>query len=59
MSLSDFRDLSTYFVDEAKEMCSKLLLGLDLGVDLIQIKDDLTNIEYDFSFIKHPGNDLR
>jgi hypothetical protein len=59
VSLNDLRELATYFANEATEMYSKLMLGLNPDIDLTLIKDDIINTENNFSFITYPGNSLR
>jgi hypothetical protein len=59
VSLNGLRELAIYFANEATEIYSKLMLGLNPDIDLTLIKDDITNIENNFSFITYFKNNLK
>ncbi|KAL7903745.1 hypothetical protein GGI35DRAFT_492304 [Trichoderma velutinum] len=58
LSMNCFRRLADYFITEAEELCSSLMLGLSPNTDLVKVKDDLTNGRPDYSFTRHPDNGL-
>jgi len=49
--MTTFRVLAEHFLTKAKELCDKLIFGLDPNINLATIKDDLSNTQYSFSFI--------
>lgn len=58
LSMDCFRRLADYFITEAEELCSNLMLGLSPNTDLAKVKDDLTNGRPGYSFTQHPDNGL-
>ncbi len=56
--MESFRGLAEHFLTKAEELCDDLMFGLDPVIDLANIKDDLSNTQYGFSFIQHPANKL-
>ena len=54
--MTTFRVLAEHFLTKAKELCDKLIFGLDPNINLATIKDDLSNTQYSFSFIQHLAN---
>ena len=56
--MDSFRGLADHFISRAEELCADLLFDLDPVVDLIKIKDDMTNTQNGFSFVQHPDNGL-
>jgi Orsellinic acid/F9775 biosynthesis cluster protein D len=58
LTMESFRGLAEHFLTKAEELCDALMFGLEPEIDLVNIKDNLTNIQYSFSFIQHPANKL-
>jgi hypothetical protein len=58
LTMESYRRLAEYFISRAEELCAELLLGLDVPVDLTQVKDDMTDARKGTSFIQHPDNGL-
>ncbi|KAH6872099.1 hypothetical protein B0T10DRAFT_553204 [Thelonectria olida] len=55
----EFRLLSDYIVEQTTRLCYELMFDWEASVNLAEVKDDMTNTENDFSFIKHPENNLQ
>lgn len=58
LTMTRFRALAEYFLERAEELCDDLMFGLNPAIDLSEVKDDLSNTRYGFSFIQHPANEL-
>lgn len=56
ISMDQFRALSGYFISEAEAMAQDLLYGLDPVLNIAEIKDNMTNREVGYSFVKHEEN---
>ncbi|PON20106.1 hypothetical protein TGAM01_v211029 [Trichoderma gamsii] len=54
--VDQFRTLSGYFISEAEAMAQDLLYGLDPVLNIAEIKDNMTNREVGYSFVKHEEN---
>jgi hypothetical protein len=51
LTIESFRGLAKYFLIKAKELCDDLMFSLNLVIDLVKVKDNLTNTYYSFSFV--------
>lgn len=58
LRMEDFPKLAGYFVSQAEELCEKLMLGMNLEINLKQVRDDLARTDCGYSFVKHPYNGL-
>ncbi len=58
VSMGQFRRLPEHFIREADLICKDMMFGWEPAIDLSNIKDDMTNNEKDFSFIRQPDNHL-
>lgn len=58
ITMSEFRGLADYFITNAEDLCSRLMLGLSPEVDLEVVKDKLASSEVGYSFVTHPENGL-
>jgi hypothetical protein len=56
--MDSFRRFSEIFVNEAEHICRELMFEILPAVDLSQVKDEISNTSYGFSFVHHPGNHL-
>ncbi|KAL7917309.1 hypothetical protein ACQKWADRAFT_325926 [Trichoderma austrokoningii] len=56
ISMDQFRTLSDHFISEAEAMAQELLHGLSPVLSIAKIKDDMTNREVGYSFVKHEEN---
>ncbi|KAH6874606.1 hypothetical protein B0T10DRAFT_541130 [Thelonectria olida] len=59
ISMAEFRLLSDYIIEQTTRLCYELMFDWEASVNLAEVKDDMTNTENDFSFIKHPENNLQ
>ncbi|EXL40293.1 hypothetical protein FOCG_17181 [Fusarium oxysporum f. sp. radicis-lycopersici 26381] len=59
VTMSDFRRLPRYFIDEAESLCDDMMFGWKPTIDLSKLKDDMTNMSRGFSFVQHPDNQLQ
>ncbi|KAL6789470.1 hypothetical protein GGI42DRAFT_367014 [Trichoderma sp. SZMC 28013] len=59
LSMGQFRLLPDYFIEQARWLCDELIFRLEPVVDLLNIKDELTNSQKGFSFVTNPQNNLR
>lgn len=59
VTMSDFRRLPRYFIDEAESLCNDMMFGWKPTIDLSSLKDDMTNMSRGFSFVQHPDNQLQ
>ncbi|KFZ16365.1 hypothetical protein V501_02264 [Pseudogymnoascus sp. VKM F-4519 (FW-2642)] len=58
ISMDNFRTFGHSVVDRAEALCYSLMFNWFPGVDLSQVKDDMTNTIQGYSFLQHPANDL-
>lgn len=58
LTMDGFRGLINYFISQAEELCSKLLYGLQVDIDINKLKDDISNKTPGHSFVRHPENKL-
>ncbi|KAH8800209.1 hypothetical protein F5884DRAFT_624443, partial [Xylogone sp. PMI_703] len=58
LTMESYRGLAEYFISRAEGLCTELMLGLDVVVDLTKIKDDMTETRNGYSFVYHPDNGL-
>ncbi|KAF5242746.1 hypothetical protein FANTH_8545 [Fusarium anthophilum] len=59
VTMSDFRRLLRYFIDEAESLCNDMMFGWKPTIDLSSLEDDMTNMSRGFSFVQHPDNQLQ
>ncbi|EXM13918.1 hypothetical protein FOTG_17654 [Fusarium oxysporum f. sp. vasinfectum 25433] len=59
VTMSDFRRLPRYFIDEAESLCDDMMFGWKPTIDLSKPKDDMTDMSRGFSFVQHPDNQLQ
>jgi hypothetical protein len=59
VTLSSFRALPAYFIQQSYELCDTLLLGLIPTVDLSAMYDPMVNNQPGQSFVSYPANHLR
>lgn len=50
--------LSHSLVERCRHLCTKLISGWEPPVQLDKIRDDISNIQRDYSFIHYPANRL-
>ncbi|EGU71923.1 hypothetical protein FOXB_17568, partial [Fusarium oxysporum f. sp. conglutinans Fo5176] len=56
--MNELRRLPEHFISRAEVLCEKLMFGLQLDVDLSNIKDDMASSKSGYNFVKHPENAL-
>ncbi|KAF5708618.1 telomere-associated helicase [Fusarium mundagurra] len=44
VTMSDFRRLPRYFINEAESLCEDMMFGWKPTIDLSNLKDDMTNV---------------
>lgn len=54
--MSGFRQIINYFISRAEELCDNLMYGWSPRIRLSDIKDDLTNAQPGYSFVRHASN---
>jgi hypothetical protein len=59
VTMSDFRRLPRYFIDETESLCDDMMFGWKPPIDLSKLKDDMANTSRGFSFVQHPDNQLQ
>jgi hypothetical protein len=59
ITIGAFRALPEYFIRQAEELCSALLLNIRPHIDLDVIQDSLVDNRPDQSFIRNPANQLQ
>lgn len=57
-SMDEFRALAKHLLTTAEQQCQALMFDVLPEVDLSRLRDDLTNRQPGFSFVKHPANSL-
>lgn len=58
LHMRNFPNLAEHFTTRAEELCRSLMFGTKLDVDLTKVRDDMSNSQCGYSFVKHPANGL-
>jgi hypothetical protein len=56
ITMKKYRDLASYFLNKAEELCHSLMVDICPDNDLASLKNDMANTNYRFSLGWHPQN---